>query len=259
MVRLLVDNYIQSQENSLSQLDVACDFALASGHRNIVDYFLSLGFTPQERVDSSPERPHREIIEHFATYYGPVDSVSQNEVAGGLVAISIHKVPPEVNNDPWILFTTGMSDRPLSVPTGYRGDRYAELVIRLPGDWPMTRDALNDYVNSWPFEWLRRAAHYFHNRDTWIGSAYGLVVNGDPPEPLAPGLTFDSMLLVSVGQDHERIVLRDGREVGVYSLIALYPAEREFGTRAGLQMLNQRIHTLERPGVVDLSRPCVNF
>lgn len=239
----------------------ALSHALLRGHTEIANILRGRGCTlPPTNTSDLPTTSQEEIVRHFTKHTGPVNPLSLQEIVpGGMVSVAIHLIPPQAPPEDYgVLFTTGMSDQPLAVPPNHRGDRYAELMMRLPASWPMTRESFHDPVNSWPLDWLRRTAHYFHNERTRIGSNYGIVVNGEPPEPLGPGVPFDSLLLWTYPAEHTRIHLADGREIAVYFVIPLYPAEREFGMAQGLDTLTNRIvQYLIDPGIIDLHRPAV--
>ena len=76
------------------------------------------------------------------------------------------------------------------------------------------------------------------------------VVSRDPVEPLAPGLKFDSLLLIP----EKQFVNTAGRTVQLYRLIPLYPEERELDLQQGIAALMRALDRVSTPFIVDLKR-----
>lgn len=233
----------------------ALSHALFYGHDEITDLLRAHGATLPEQPPIDVATTRDEIIKHFETHWGPVNKTGFAEVVPGEVAVWVHVVPPGRFGNAITLFTTGMSDRPLTVPDGWEEHRYAELLIHLPRDWPLTPEALSERRNSWPIEWLRRAAHHMHEHRTWIGPGYGVLVNGDPPAPLAPDVPFDSLLLLGEGTEFGHLHTRDGRVICFYTVFPIYPEERVLERDQGVRPLLERLRGYERFPRVDIRRP----
>jgi hypothetical protein len=172
------------------------------------------------------------------------------------LGVSIHVCPPTADRDYSVLFTTGMSDRPQTVPEGYDEYRYTELLTLLPADWAMDQQAIRDRSNFWPFEWLRRIAAYPHENGTWLGGPHTVISTGDPPVPLAPNTKLSCFLLVRV-PDWGTLEFIDGRVIVLYQVMPLYTEERDLELRSGFRELLTRFDTRGIPLVVDPARPNV--
>ncbi|MEU4712474.1 suppressor of fused domain protein [Micromonospora purpureochromogenes] len=62
---------------------------------------------------------------------------------------------------------------------------YAELMLCLPADWPLTRlTGLDDDPAGWPVRVLKQVARLPHEYGTWIGEWHS-VPNGDSAQPYA--------------------------------------------------------------------------
>jgi Suppressor of fused protein (SUFU) len=133
-----------------------------------------------------------EIIYHMARHFGPVEPLSLQEIVP-VTGIAIHVIRPH-SDDNLILFTTGMSDRKQSVPKGQEEFQYTELMLRLPGDWPLER--LEEPANFWPIEWLKKIAWYPHDNETWLGGPFAIIANGEPPESLGADTKLSCLLLL---------------------------------------------------------------
>ena len=131
---------------------------------------------PFEPVFESDEESMTAVCTHFTEHIGEAQAVL-HELVSDLVHIDIHQIPPSEDHPYWTLFTTGMSDRPMTVPEGAGECTHAELMIKLPEDWPMERlndppddDATEDVQAEyerfyWPFRWLTILARLPHEYD----------------------------------------------------------------------------------------------
>ena len=135
------------------------------------------------RTKTKQERDHEEIIEHLGTTIGPVDSNSLQEIVpvSDDYQIAVHTSPPNGRHPYLTIFTTGMSDRAMTVPKGKEGFRYAELVMFLPAR--LAAPEVDESRLVWPVEWLRKIAYYLYLNDTWLGGPATIISSAEPPEP----------------------------------------------------------------------------
>lgn len=255
MVRLLLERGADPNVSWGSPPLNALSKALARGRADIAELLLAHGAVPTAPTPESPVTPREEIVRHFAAGIGPVEPLSIQEIVPGEVPVSIHLVPPGPGHGYLLLFTSGMSDRPLTVPAGLEAASYAELLLVLPGDWDLTPETFAEPRNGWVIEWLRRAAHHFHEQRTWIGPGYGVLVNGNPPEPIAPHLPFDSLLLFHPRTDTSQVRVADGRLVLFYTVYPLHPKERLLEAREGAATLLDRLASQASFPIIDVHRP----
>ena len=108
------------------------------------------------------------IIEHIETYFGQADSVLVDENE----EVDIYIVSPTIERPCYTLFTQGMSNTPMQVPSDMEGYEHAELMLHLPFYWTLDRRP----ENYWPIEWLKKLALYPRNHDTWL--FYGRLIKG---------------------------------------------------------------------------------
>jgi len=73
------------------------------------------------------------ITSHISEHIGEVEFVD-HEIISTAVHIDIHWVKPNSNFPFYTLVTSGMSDKPMTVPEGCEDSQYAELCILLPPD-----------------------------------------------------------------------------------------------------------------------------
>jgi hypothetical protein len=195
------------------------------------------------------------ISDHIERHIGKIDSVF-HEIASDLVHVDVHFVPPGPGRDYVTLVTSGMSDRPMTVPQGAEAWRFAELLINLPPRWPLRQQDFQDENNYWPIRWLKMLARFPHEYDTWLG--YGHTVpNGDPPAPFASRTAFAGMLLelpLSAGEDFSRLEIDDQKTIYFYALVPLYAEEMALKLKKGTQHLENLFDKHHIGDVVDVGR-----
>jgi hypothetical protein len=196
------------------------------------------------------------IGEHVMAHIGPVTNVF-HEIESDLVRIDILVVGPSDKRPFTTLVTCGMSDRPMRVPIEDPEDlglvpelRYAELLLCLPPDWPLTSESFRDEANYWPVRWLKRLARLPHRCDGWLGVGH-TIPNGDPPAPFAPNVPFCGWLVdepVLLPTEVQKLRLSD-KVVNFYSIVPLYEEEMLLKLRKGSGSL---AHLLDRAKVSEL-------
>ena len=212
----------------------ALGHALLKGNKQIIELLRARGAVePKSQATKQPGTIREEILQHVARYIGPVRELELTEIVPGGLPIAIHEVAPGKGRPHITLFTTGMSARAMTVPEDGEYYRFAELLIRLPSDWPLTLQALEDPNNYWPIEWMRRIAQYPHENDTWLGGSHAIIANEEPPEPFAPNVGFTCMLLLTEDTKFGRLKAKDGRIIIFYTMVPLYTEERDLEATEG--------------------------
>ncbi|MFI6757668.1 suppressor of fused domain protein [Micromonospora sp. NPDC050417] len=193
------------------------------------------------------------IDRHIAEHFGPVAFVL-HEIGSHLVGVHVYVVGPTAERPFQTLITSGMSERPMTVPDGSGISPYAELVLCLPADWPLTQAALQDERTGWPVRVLKQVARLPHEYGTWIGEWHS-VPNGDPAERYAPGTSFAGVVvtpMLRVRPEARTIDVADGTQINLLALVPLHPAEVALKVSEGTNAL---IAALDRGGVNEVLDP----
>lgn len=198
------------------------------------------------------------ISAHVAKHIAEPDFVF-HELISDLVHIDVHMVPPGPGRDYHTLVTSGMSDKPMTVPEGAEEYRYAELVIRLPASWPIDQEAHKIEANYWPIRWVKILARFPHEFETWLADGH-TIPTGDPPEPYADNTKLCCMMLAATALSPEAfhtLELPD-RVIHFWSLVPLYREEMEYKLKRGSEALLERLDKVgdaEKIEVVNVNRP----
>jgi hypothetical protein len=185
-----------------------------------------------------------------------------HEIVSEKIHLDVHLIPPGPERDCWTLFTSGMSDLPMTTPPEADEAKYAELVLSLPADWkidllqvtPPPEDLERWY---WPVRWLKQLARFPHEYGTWLGFGH-TIPNGDPPQAFAPGSHFCCWLLlppVSVPEEARQVALADGRTVNLLALHALHPEEVALKLKKGTDALLEAFDKADVSEVLAVDRP----
>jgi Suppressor of fused protein (SUFU) len=205
----------------------------------------------QDLVDAIHEHLERVFADHWTVFH---------ESDSDRVHIDVHVIPPGTGRD-WItLVTSGMAERPMTVPEGLEDYRYAELVLALPPDWPILAfdSSFEDTRTFWPLYLLKDLARLPHFNDTFLGYAHS-VENGDPPQRFE-GTEFCGSLVAGprlTPEEFDELTLPDGRTIHFYAVYPLHQDEMDFKLEHGCDALLDRFVEAGVTELVDASRPSV--
>jgi ankyrin repeat protein len=230
-------------------------YAIMYGKRDVEAYLRSKGALETEQLQDKKPAPAADVIlAHIERHLGKPNPLALQEIVAGDPPITIHAVPMK---DRLALVTTGMSARPMTVPPGGEEYRYAELLIYLPKEWPLTQETLADPNYFWPIDWLRRIARYPHEHHTWLGGPFAIIANEEPPQPLAPNTRLTCLLALPEAREFSTLSLADGRRLVFYTLIPLYTEERDLEKAKGIEELLTLFQSRKVSMIVDINRPNV--
>lgn len=217
--------------------------------------------SPDERPGRDFEPAHGDpatieaVERHIAEHIGPVETV-HHEIISDLVHLDVHVVPATAER-PWsALVTSGMSDRPMTIPADLEGEisPHAEMVLILPPDWPLDHDSWSEERHYWPIRWLKILARFPHEHRTWLWPSH-TIPNGDPPEELTDDSAFIGVMITPpvVPPDAFReLVTEDGRVITFMSFVPLHQDEMDLKVARGADPL---FDALDAAGVTELLDP----
>ena len=195
------------------------------------------------------------ISNHIEKHIGEVKMVF-HELVSDLVHLDVHWVEATAER-PWHTWvTSGMSDRKMKTPEGAEDCGYAELMICLPADWPISEEAFEDENNYWPMYWLKSLARFPHEYETWLFECHTLP-NGDPPEQLAPNTKFNGWLLflpVLAPEEFWELKINEEKTIHFLAIFPLYNAEMNFKLKHGAEALLEKFEQNGVTEVVDIKR-----
>jgi hypothetical protein len=253
VVKLLVEhggadiNAVWRGQNALS-----C--SIMYGQKEIEAYLRFKGAREPWQLAGEKPRGADTILEHVEKHLGKPQPLSLQEIVADDPPITIYVVPMA---NAVALVTTGMSDRPMTVPEGGEDYRFAELVMYLPPDWPLTAEALRNPNTCWPIGWLRRIARYPHENNTWLGGPAVVLANDEPPKPLAPNTQLTCLLALTEASEFGCLHLQDGKRVVFYTLYPLYTDERDLEKEKGTEHLLRVFQKHKISRIVDVHRQSV--
>lgn len=195
------------------------------------------------------------ISNHIEEHIGKVGMVF-HELVSDMVHVDVHWVKP-TQSRPWhTLVTSGMSDRPMTVPDSVAEYERAELLIQLPREWKISEDAFESERWYWPIRLIKSLARLPHEFETWLGTGH-TVPNGDPPEPYADNTDFSCALILpplSAPDEFHCMESVDGSPIWFYSVVPLYEEETNFKLNNGLDDLLDRFDKHDVSDIVDIRR-----
>lgn len=197
---------------------------------------------PDSGLPETVARYLEPISQHIEACWGESDTVF-HEIVSEYAHIDVHIIKATDQRPFHTLITSGMSDRPMTVPEGAEECRLAELVISLPPSWPMDEESWKDERHWWPFRWLKQLARFPHEYGTWLFCGH-TIPNDDPPVPFATSTEFCGMLLASPVLCSETggcLVIDDATNIYFHSLIPIYREEMGFALNHSSEELLDRL------------------
>ncbi|MCF2860526.1 suppressor of fused domain protein [Pseudoalteromonas sp. SMS1] len=192
------------------------------------------------------------IVQHLERYYGQVEPMALHETVSDL-PVTIHVCRVKEEEPCTILATSGMSAKAMTVPVGAEAYQHAELMMYLPFEWPANNQEAERPEYNWPYEWLRRLAHYPHQMGIWLGTS-GTFSNEEPPEPFASNTQLSCILALANGGDAGQAQLQYGKQVQFYSLYPIYQEEKVLVDSQGVEALLERFQQQGVSAVLDVNR-----
>ena len=221
------------------------------------------GFQPPQEVGVHME----EIEAHFDKLFPNRGSFVYHEIISDIIHIDIHVMRPTEKEPFWVLFTTGMSDLPMTLPEEIRDReelKYGELYMLLPQSWELgqegqtPRDIPSRYT--WPIGVLKFLARFPHEYQTWLG--YGHTVpNGADYAPFDGSVGFGGVVLSWGDGPLGTLKAKDGKEIRFYEVIPAYKEEIEYKLKYGMKALLEKFNDAELGHILDPDRPntCPDF
>lgn len=210
-----------------------------------------------------------EITAHFEALFPGREGFVFHELASDLVHIDVNIMRPTKQQDFYVVYTTGMSDLPMTLPDelAAREDlKYAELYLLLPGDWdlggPNQSPGDLPYEQYWPIHVLKFLARFPHEYKTWLGWGHTMP-NGPDYTPFCDGVGFGGVVLSWCGSDGRLggLEARDGRTLRFYGVVPAYKEEIEYKLKYGMEGLDKLFREKKLPMILDIRRPnlCPDF
>jgi len=221
------------------------------------------GFQPPQQMGVYME----EIEAHFEKLFPGREGFVYHEIVSDLVHIDIHVMRPTAEEPFYILFTTGMSDLPMTLPDEIadREDlKYGELYMVLPGDWQVgdvnTPPQELPYRYMWPFVMLKFLARFPHAYKTWLAHGH-TIPNGPDYAPLDDSVGFGGVELSWGDGPLGTLKTKDGKTINFYEVIPAYKEEIEYKLKYGADALLKKLTDAGVGHVLDIHRPntCADF
>lgn len=197
------------------------------------------------------------IDDHLGRCFPGADVTVFHEIVSDLVHVDVHLVPPAGDRAWNTLVTSGMAQRPMAAPEELSDARWAELVLALPPDWPLSQEMFEDERNYWPVRLLKQLARLPHEYDTWLWFGHS-IPNGDPAEPYAPGTGLAGAVLLSpvlTPDEFDELRLDDDRTIHFLAPIPVHAEEMRFKLDHGADALAGLLGSNGVTELVDPARP----
>jgi len=195
------------------------------------------------------------INAHITKHIAEPDFVF-HEFVSDLVHLDVHVIVPTPERNYFTLVTSGMSDRPMTPPEEYAEDKYAELMMCLPPDWPLSEGGSDDLEVQWPVELLKFLARMPHEYETWFAESH-TVPNTEAFEPYAPNTKFCAVTFAApktVPAEFAQLKVAEDKTIRFLAVIPLYLAEIKLALKKGSEPLFELLEANQVTEILDLKR-----
>ena len=211
---------------------------------------------PFEAALDSPDI--EKIEEHIKRHIGDIETV-YHELLSDLVHVDVFFIKPTLNRNFISLITSGMSHRPMKAPPQVATYQYAELMICLPPDWPLSNEALKEERYYWPIRQLKMLARFPHEYDTWLWYGHTMP-NGDPPQPFAENTKLSGIILAPPKlspQDFFTLKIDDNKTIYFFSVLPVHTEEMNMKLKKGSEDLFEHFDKHGVNELLNIQRPSV--
>ncbi len=207
-----------------------------------------------------------EIEKRFDQMFPGRETRVFHEIVSDIVHIDVHIMWPTEEQNFFVLYTSGMSDLPMTMPDQMPPEhremlKLAEVYLFLPGDWPIKTDGPMPDSVFWPIRMLKMMARFPHEYQTWLGWGH-TIPNGPDYAPLDDSVGFGATVLVGGGDGPlGSVTTQDGQRINLYNVIPAYKEEIEYKLKYGMEGLEKVFDEKRLNLVLDPKRPnlCADF
>ena len=114
-----------------------------------------------------------------------------------------------------------------------------------------------DALAAWVADWLFKIAEMGIAGGEWFGDDFGIISNGDNPDPLTAGTDMTTWLLLPEKPPFERFRTDNGDDALFYTLYPIHTSERDFVRKEGLIPLLRLFEKNHVYDEISLNRPPV--
>ncbi|MDC2866687.1 suppressor of fused domain protein [Bacillus sp. BP-3] len=251
IAKLLIENGIDVHVKYTGEYMKNMD-ALAFAHEQGQMEIANLLDSDKEEYKDTTQNGKTEILDYITEQFGPINNTISEIIPGSRVAVDIQVILPSKERDFITLVTTGMSDFAMDDSEDSKGSKYAELVLKLPANWKISKDEMTNESNYWPLKWLRMVAHIPHRYDGWLEEGV-ILPNGEPPMPFASNTAL-SCILIGKSKERRSFIDSENRVINFYTLIPIYTEERMTALQEGYEYVIEKFNEFGISDVLDIKR-----
>ena len=198
--------------------------------------------------DVPPTKYIKEIENHFNKVFPGHKCTVFHEIASEVVHIDVHILTPNEKEPFYILYTTGMSDLPMTMPEQIPEEmkeelQYAEMMIFLPEYWDFSHLSQCE-DNYFPIRLLKALARFPHIYHSWLG--YGHTIASDMNyTPYAENTGLNASFLYQLKNGISEMKTKDGNIINFYFIVPIYKEEVEYKLEYGADALLEKLDVLE--------------
>ncbi|MDR3108866.1 MAG: ankyrin repeat domain-containing protein [Planctomycetaceae bacterium] len=194
----------------------ALKWAVLNGYDEIAAYLKSKGAVWIEDEPGDPSTPEESMLQFLSEKFKSKPlPICLSEIVPASVPLNVHIFPPaKRKRNTTIFVTAGLSDWFLIVPDDKMKYRFAEYILEMPGEWSVSKEALQDEHNLWVINWLKAIGRYPHENQTYYGEEATITTEQIPHLKTPDG--DDTYAEVKYDPDLDFIIPQNGIRIVFY-------------------------------------------
>jgi hypothetical protein len=204
-----------------------------------------------------------EVCTHFEELFPEREGFVFHEILSDLVHIDVNIMRPNADNNFYVMYTTGMSDLPMTLPEKIKDPdklKFAELFMFLPASWnPGETGTIStdmSHEQFWPIQLIKFLARFPHEYKTWLGHGH-TIPNGPDYEPFFDGTQMGGAIVLELDDNLSKLTVENGQTVNVYMIVPATRDEIEYKLEHGMNALDDKFEEANLPMIIDMYRKSV--
>ena len=221
--------------------------------------------------DSIPPMPEEESMENeeivlpdiYEKYLGKIskyynESDLQKKIYDGKIRIisdlddfDIAVIMPDENRDYITLATLGMSA--VAMAETDEGEKFAELIMKLPSNFDVSEEGLTSMENNWPFRMMIKTAHLAHMYEGQYIDESVVIPSGNPNDAVLYFVEESklSSVMLCKSEDIKPLKVDDTMTIDFFTLVPVTEGEGKLVSKIGSEGVKEK---LPKGEIVDLNR-----
>lgn len=230
------------------------------------------------RQHTTHDRSERNKIEEYLEAQFGEPLTIMHDKGDQLVHVDIYVYPTTEERPFGMMITSGMSERPMDAPPeawkvcwpidpnkippekrGILSCKYAELVVKLPPDWPLPKpgEQLKNDEYFWPIEELHHLIYYVHRERQWFWDGHTMRSRDDGSLAFAPNTKLAGWVFLHPPHfppPFGMLKINDSKAICFLQIVPAYIEEIQYAMQYSTKKLFEKFRQENIPDFIAINR-----